>query len=362
LLLILIIIIVITIVVMSYEANIGKNVFHIAVNPTNGNLAIPSYSTLYSKIVITDNYLNVLRDIPLTQLFYLPYLCEFSRDGTKLYVCISSMPSKKMAVDVELGKLAIIDTTTWAVDYYNLPLLPMQMYVSMQNNIVYIACGLNNGPVLVKIDTSTGQILNSYEYEGCPECGGLTMNANETKIYISKGCDRSITDPDGSNERSITNVLVYDSNFAFIKEIETSSSIEYMINGPDNRIYIAHACYNGECDNCLTVINTTNDEIEHQLTIPNIAAKRLVLNMARQCLFFSPLTEQEYYDEELDMNVPELFPLTSVIKVNLSDWCYSWINVANETIGPIAISPDGCRLYAAAVNTDSQKVYYVDLE
>lgn len=353
-------------IALAYNMLIGKNITEIAVNPVNGNIAMPTYSNIYSKIVITDSDLNPIRTVHLNELFYIPCNCAYSRDGSKLYVTIADMAQTGYEIDYqEPAFLAVIDTTSWLVTYYDLPLYPDSIYVPIQNDIIYITCGLwrRHEPTLIKMNTTNGQIMQITTYGGDNEMGGfVAMNREETKIYIHIG-DRIMRTMAGDEWR-VSTLKIYDNNFQFIKKLYLTPGIVDMVNAPGDKLYIAHSEYDDVLENvykCITVLDTVNDEIEIEFEIPDIAGRKLAFDENRNFLYISPLVPEETYDAELDWHYIDLFPVDSVIRLDLYDWSYTWINVADETIGPIALSPDGTRLYAAAVNTDSQKVYYEDI-
>ena len=354
-------------IALAYNMLIGKNITEMAVNPANGNIAIPTYSNIYSKVVITDNDLNTIRTINLNSIFHTPVNCAYSRDGSKLYVTVADMEQTGYEIDYqEPAFLVVIDTTTWSVTYYDLPLYPDSIYVPINNETIYITCGLwrRYEPTLIKMNTTNGQILQSTTYSGDNEIGGLiTMNREETKIYIHTG--NTIMETPEGDMLKLSVLKIYDNNFQFIKILYLTTGIVDMVSAPGNKLYIAHSelyWFDDSVYKCLTVLDTVNDEVSFEFEIPDIAARKLAFDETRNYLYISPLVPEETYDADLDWHYVDLFPVDSVIRLDLSDWSYNWINIASETIGPITLSPDGTRLYAAAVNTDSQKVYYVDLE
>lgn len=351
------------------EDTIGANIVDMAVNPVNGNLAIPTSSDVdgSSKIEITDGNLNILNSINLNSWDYSLF-CSYSNDGSKLYVCIAHMPNwENVDIETEDGKLLVIDTATWNMTYHDLPYYPMRIYVSSQPGIVYLTCGHYNGPILMKFNALTGQTINSvndYTFTMF-ESGGLCMNQDETKLYVD-GSTRDCMDVN-ENAYRYSRLMIYDSDLNYIAEKMIAPEITEIINAPNSLIYISHSDYMPPWDDTigndtvLTVLNSLTDEVEYEFVLPGTGSGMIKLDPARNIMYLSIATLQEYYSEVLDRNLETLLPTNLVMNLNLNDWSYTWIEIAPETVCPIALSPDCSRLYAAAVNTDSQKVYYEDI-
>lgn len=344
------------------EAEIGKNIGKFAVWPVSGNLAFATNDMVTGEfVVITDSDLNELTRIQITPS---AYLYDFSKNGEKLYVTINHYTEEASADDSD-AELCVVNTQNWTVTYYDLPLFPLQIYVPDDNDHLYLACGLFSGAnrqtKLVKINTDTGIIEASVDF-GEPPSGGLTMNIEETKIYVDsyyKQCDESVL---GGPYCDV--IKVFDSQtLQLLTEIQVEYNILDLIPGPLGKILVSHGnteTHYGHVS--ITVISANDDTVDREITIPETIIWQLAYDPLNNYLYATDLV---FVDKICGVSgdiYPGWDPTEYVLRIDLSDDSVTWIQVAPEPIGPIALSPDGTRLYAGAADGESPMIYYMNLE
>lgn len=358
---------VLSMIAFSQEANIGKNIADFGINPLNGNIAFPTCSDTYDELVITDANLNEIERI---QTLEFPESCEFSSDGTKLYLTIWIPAEEGFEHEYdENAKLGVLNTTTWSISYYNLPAYPVEMFVPNSNDELYLICGAyeheNRKKKLVKIDTSNGNILVNMEC-GIPRGGSLVMNHEESKIYLDSGeqIDEYELDEKGYTKyagKTHSVVNVYNAQtYDLVLEIMVDPCISHMIQGALGKIILTHDCQLNEGDACVTVINTSNDSIEKQLNLYETCSWTSEYSINNN-LYITPLVLSELHNEKYNYTYQGWKTTNQILVVNLTDDSTSWIQIAPEPIGPIALSLDCSRLYAVSADGDSPMVYYIDL-
>jgi len=347
---------------------IGDNIDYISVNKVNDTIAFPVRSESFSGIIFTDRSLNEIQRLPILEY---PINCKYSNDCSILLVTVWAPPPIFPGHEFdENGSLAIIDTTNWSIRYCTLPSYPTELCVTNDNEYAYVTCGYYQDfypyARLLKVDLVNCGIENQIDF-GKPGFNCVIMNNDETKLYFD--AKEIKYENDAENEWKVYQIgkstirVINKSTFQLVKDIYVDRGISQMINGPDNLIYAAHRGTRPENDSSITLISTESDSVvnDGEIKINNTSCYELIYDGQNGYLYANPLILSDYYDADNYLHTDWL-PTNKVIRFLISDYSYTWIEVAPEEIGAIALSSDGSRIYGAAVAPDSQKVYYVDLE
>jgi hypothetical protein len=339
---------------------------YIATNPINGNLAIGIPDGVNSEIVITDDNLGEVTRIPFSKW---PYIYDYSKDGTKLYVGIWDVDQDP---EHELGSLFVIDTTNWTtLRTIDLPSYPTELYIPSEQDIVYITC--SSGPphrkiAIIKINAGPSSgVLNGIEFGQAPS-GGMCLNHDENKLYVDLNNSIPNFGKSGSSEIGdySTKILIIDAaTFDDVGIIKTNVDIRDIKQGPYGFLFVAHSSTDINkvgLDSTITVIDTSDDTIDRKIVIPpNIGCRELRYDSSHNYFYACPLIEINEFVPSLGYDISKRITTDSCIRINLTDDSITWIPVAPENIGAIGLSLNFSRLYVGPSLVQSGTFYYVDL-
>lgn len=323
-----------------------------SINPLSGNIAVPFPNE--NKLIIF--YSSDFQEKYRVSLDASPFSSTYSFNSALVF-CGIDIPDAQPPV--EEGKIAFIDNINQnLIGYTTLDVFPQILQTSNNNQYIYTVGGMKRytPSKVYKINTSTRLI------EEDNDCGngsaGFSLNHDDSKIYVIDG--QFYATPTYIDDDLMQNGPPYFSKIWIFRtlDLENIGSINVdcgsldIVPGPSGQMVVSHIkplTQSPSRNSSLTIINSLTDTVDREIEFQDTGFGTITYDNFRNQLLGS-----------VTHHIGEKMVLGSEVAfVDLSNDTMILVQVSDEEVEYIVLSPDGSRLYAQ--NGNSNRIYYVDL-
>ena len=275
-------------------------------------------------------------------------------NGSQILALLSNTD---LVEETEDGILQKFDYSTGnIIQQLPLNLSPMAMIADSSETYAYVTAGIGGLSTLYKINIDNLQIVDFEEKCGSM-CWDIALSPDESKIYLidHKAYKTGIEDPILRYQPCIGVFRI--SDLELIKRIFTVPVLDLLDTDNNGRLFASNATAGEGIDGSrlyesLYVIDTNTDEIIRTFLFDDYGIYKIDVDESGQYLYGTVV------------DVEEDSALGSLLELNLTDYSYRYIPVADVALLEIAIAPvnGGNRVFCISEDENDNYIYYKDIE